>query len=172
MIKSTFKLTFSALLSALSVILIWLSSFFPTLSLSIVAIAGIMLISVLLECGYKFAFLSFFVTSSLSLILAPDKVNVFVYIVLLGSYPLVKSFLEKIKNRKLCFFVKLVYCNLLLSVIYLTFKSIVLQFVPISEFVYPVLLLGGSAFFVIYDLALSKLIVFYLLRIRTKFKFM
>jgi len=168
--KRTFRLTFSALICALSVALLWLSSFFPTLSLTIVAISGILMIAVLIECGYKHAVLCFAAASLLSLLLVSDKVNVLFYIFILGSYPIVKSVLEKIRNIKLSYFVKLVYCNLLLLVLYFTFTGVVMEFIPVTAFVVPVLLVGGSVFFLIYDLALTKLVLFYLQRVRVKFK--
>lgn len=166
----TFQLTFASLICALSVALMWLSSFFPTLSLTIVAISGILIIAVLLECGYKSAILCFAATALLSVAIVPDKVNVIFYIFILGSYPIVKSFLEKIRNIKISYFVKLVYCIFLLFVLYFAFTGVVLQFIPMSDFILPILLVGGSLFFLIYDMALTKLIVFYLLRIQPKFK--
>jgi len=94
------------------------------------------------------------------------------YIAIAGSYPLLKSLFEKILNTKICFFVKLFYCIFLLSMLYLTFKGVVMQFIPSEQYLYPVLLFGGSIFFIIYDLALTKLIIFYMQRIRVKFKHM
>ncbi len=168
--KNTSKLTYGALLSGLSVVFLWLSAFFPTLSLTIVAIAGILIISVLIECGYRYAILCYIAVSVLSFMLVTDRINVLFYIFILGSYPIVKSFLERIKNIYLSYFVKLIYCNSVLLVLYFFFTAVVTEFIPFENFVLPVLLIGGSVFFIVYDLALTKLIVYYLRFIHPKLK--
>ncbi len=168
--KSTSKLTYSALLVGLSVVFMWLSAFFPTLSLTIVAVAGILIISVLIECGYRYAILTYFAVSILSLLLVTDRVNVVFYIFILGSYPIIKSVFERIKISYLSYIIKLLYCILLLIVLYLFFKGIVSEFIPTNFSLLPTLLIGGLVFFVVYDMALTKLVVYYLQFIHPKLK--
>ena len=166
--KNTGKLTYAALISGLSVALLWISAFFPTMSLTIVAIAGICIISVLIECGYKYAGICLGATGILSLIMIPDKSNAVLYLLIFGSYPLLKSVFERIKNVGLGYFCKVFYCVCVLCVLYFLFTGIVLEFVPMEHYVLPILLVGGLLFFLLYDFALSRLIVFYFQRIHTK----
>lgn len=94
--KKTKYITFSALLSALSVVVLLLGSVIDVLDLSLVILASLFLTVAMEEMGKK-AISIYLVTLTLSFIVLPNKLIAFEY-VLIGIYPVLKPLLDKIKK--------------------------------------------------------------------------
>ena len=172
--KATRRLAVSALLAALGVVLLLLGSLVQVLDLSMAAIASLLAVFAVIEIGGKYPMLIYAVTSVLSLLLLPVKTAALVYFAFAGYYPVVKAFIEKIKNRVIGTVLKLLFFNLMLTL----FLIFVRLFVPTFE-IFPELELGkvlpyaiafgvGNLTFVLYDVLLTKVIVLYIFRIRHK----
>ena len=165
--KNSIKISFSAILTALSVIIMLLGGIIGTLDLTAAAIASFCIIFAVVEFGYKHAVMIYAATSLLGFLLLPVKTCVLFYAAFLGFYPIVKSFAEKY-SLKIAYLIKFAVYLVSYTVIILLW---ILLFAKESE---PVLLvtvilpLAGAALLPIYDLALSRLITLYVYSLRGK----
>ena len=153
--RSSKKLAFSSILSALSVILMLIGSFFGSLDLTAAALASFCVILAVIEMGYKNATVIFAVSATLSMLLLPSKMPAVYFTVFLGYYPVVKSLAERL-SKALSYVVK----YLSYSVAYLILTLAVINFFPESELRKYLLIayFVGAAVFLIYDLALTRII--------------
>lgn len=152
---------------ALSVVLMMLTGVFPMMDFALPAMAGVLLISVVVELGYKWALLCWLAVSLLSFFIAPLKDSALFYFVLLGHYPIFKSVIESLRKPVLEWLLKFGLFNLtvgagLAAAVWL-FKME--AYIGIAEaaplaFVAGFLLL--NAVFLVYDLALTRLVSAYI----------
>ena len=155
----------SAVMAALMVVLVYLSSLFPVMSLSIVAIAGVLSAILVSECGVSYACLAYISASALMLITAPDKSNAVLFVLLFGIYPIIAVILERVKHKMFTCVLKLLVANVLFFITLMFFR--LLMFVEIGDkagifwFVWIVY----NVIFVMYDVCLKKLVIFYRIRI-------
>lgn len=174
--QQTHKIAIGGIVSALSLVVMLLSAVFPFAEYTCPALAGILLIALVLEFNKRTAFLAFVAIGVLALFIVPNKEAVALFIGFLGYYPILKSKLEQPKSRVLEWVLKVGIFNIavLISyfvVIYLFGMTQVLD--DMQQFAqYGVLILLGLAnvAFVVYDFALTQLIALYLQRIKPKFK--
>lgn len=164
--RDTRRLALSAILGALAVVLLLLSCILPTMQLTVVAVAGILSAVVLIESGVKWAGLQYGAVSILSILLLPDKSSALFYTLFFGHYPIVKYLLERIHNPFFCWGAKLIAGNLCLGAMILLLKA----FFPEWQMEYAlwIIVLLCEGVFVLFDLALSRLLGFYQFRIRPK----
>ncbi len=155
----------SAVMAALMVILVYLSSLFPVMSLSIVAITGVLSAILVSECGVLYACLAYVTASILMLLIVPDKANAVLFSILFGIYPIISSFLERVKHKWFTWLLKFFAANALFFITYLIFKMFMLveagERIGVLGFIWIVY----NVIFVMYDICLKKLIVFYKIRI-------
>lgn len=154
------------MLAALSVTLMFISALFPIAELVLPAIAGILLICAVYEMGEGWAFLIFAAVSILSLLISPSKSSAIYYIFFLGHYPILKSFIERIKNKVLKWVIKIAVFNI--CVAGALFVSIALFGLSGDMFKYGYLVLAVllNVTFVVYDIAISGFVGLYSTRIR------
>lgn len=111
-LKTTFKVTISGVLSALSLVFMMLTSLVPLGTFAFPCMAGIVLMVIVVEAGHKWAWGAFICVSLLSLFLAGDKEAVVYYIMFFGYYPIIKGAIEgKIKTRAVQFVLKYAVFN-------------------------------------------------------------
>lgn len=171
--KATFKVTVSGVLSAFSLVLMILTSLIPVGTFALPCLAGIVLMVIVIEAGYKWAWSAFISVSFLSLFLTGDKEAVVYYIMFFGYYPIIKGAIEgKIKNTAVQYIVKYAVFNV--AVIGAFFIAALLLAVPMEEytiagmFVPWLFLLAGNIFFFVYDKAATKLVTYYIFALRNK----
>ncbi len=173
--KKTYSLAFSALICAVSVVLMLLTGLIPVGTYAIPCAAGAVLAAVVIESGYVTAVSAYFVVSVLSVLIAADKEAVLYYIAFLGFYPIVKGVIEKLGSKIIQWVLKFLLFNL--CIIGAFFVSIHLLSVPEESFnlfgVYVpwVFLLAGNLIFLVYDICLTRLITIYIRVWRNKLKF-
>lgn len=170
--KNSMKLAFCGVMAALSTVLLFLTGVAPMATLALPAIAGCLLIPVVVEAGLSWAVGVYGVCSVLSFLLAPDREAFLFYLLFFGHYPALFAVLGRIKNRVLRYLAKLLVFNaavaleVLLSIYVL---GIPLETLSILGPIGPVVLLVlGNGVFVVYDLALEGLIVQYLHRLHPR----
>lgn len=170
----TMKIAFCGLIAALSVIILFLTGLIPIATLALPAIAGCLLIAVVAEAGVRWAFCVYAVCSVLSFIVAPDREAALFYILFFGHYPVLFAVIGRIKNRVARYAVKLAVFNA--AMIAEFFIAVRLLGIPFEEmelfgqFTVLILLLLGNVVFIIYDLALDRLISTYYMKMRPKVK--
>ena len=129
-----------------------------------------LLICIVFEMGYSWAFLVYTVVSLMSLILLSDKEAVLYYIIFLGFYPVLKGLIEKIGNKVVQYIVKILIFNVcIISAFYI---SIFLLSLPKESFnifgIYLpwVFLILGNITFVLYDMCVTRIVTLYILKFR------
>ncbi len=164
--KSTLHVAFCGMASALSVVLLFLTNFFPTATIALPALAGVLLMPVVVEIGIRWGWTVFAVCTLLSFFLMADKEAFFMYVLFFGYYPVLKALIEKyLHTRVLSWVLKLLVLNVAMAADVLL-VIFVLQ-IPLESFfdfgLYtPVILaVAANIIFVIYDFALSGLVAVY-----------
>ena len=162
--KKAKKLTVSAILTALSIVLLYLASVFPVLSLSLIAVAGLLPAVAVIECGLPFAGGMYAASCILALLLVPDKSCAILYAVLFGNYPFVKYFAERVKARMLSWIIKLAVANGLLAILFFVFRTVMLSFIPDNTLITATIIMF-NVIFILYDICFTRLTAFYMARI-------
>ena len=163
------KVVIAGVLAALSVIILYLGCAIEVLDLTMSAIVSLLVVVIVIEMGYKYAWMTYIATSILSVILLPQKSPAIFYACFMGFYPIIKSYIERIGSGLLRWVVKLAVGNAALALMFLIMSI----FVP-EEFATGVLLVAtyvlGIIAFVMYDVAISKLITLYFVRLRERLR--
>ncbi len=172
--KKSYTIALCALISALSFVMLMLTSLIPVGTYAFPCIAGAFLAVVVIEAGYASALAVYAVVSVLSFLLVSDKEAVLYYAIFLGFYPVLKGLVERINSKVIQYSLKFIVFNV--SMIGAFFVSIRLLSVPKESFelfgVYLpwLFLLIGNVVFLVYDLCLSRIITEYVLKWRNKLK--
>ncbi|HHT16391.1 MAG TPA: hypothetical protein GXZ77_01535 [Papillibacter sp.] len=161
--RRTFVVTITGLLTALSVIALYLSSAFPNAKLSLAAVASLFAASALIEAGIGAAAFVFVGSAILSYLLLPAKDGVLLYVLFFGYYPVVKSLAERLRNRVLEWAIKLLVFNGALTVLWLFLRGL---FAPNVAVLSPIIVyLIANAAFCVFDLGLTRLLFIYARRV-------
>ena len=169
--KSSFdkRIVVTGVLVALSVIILYLGCAIEVLDLTMSAIVSLLVVVIVIEMGYKYAWFAYLATAVLSLVLLPQKTPAIFYTCFMGFYPIMKSHIERINSAILRWVIKLIAGNVALVAMF----ALISIFVP-DEFEGGLILIGtyilGLAAFIMYDIALTKLITFYFIKLRDRIK--
>ena len=164
-------LTVSAMLSALSVVILMLGSLIEVLDVSTAVIASVLCIYAVIEMGGFYPWMIWLVTSVLGFVLLPIKTPVIFYALFAGFYPILKEKLEKLKNP-ISYILKLIVFHICLA----GMAALLWLFIPgffTSDGMWwlpAVTYLLCLVCFVVYDIALTRLITFYLIKLRHRFQ--
>ncbi len=170
--KNTNKVTLSALMAALAVVLM-LTAYFPYLTYAIPAFAGLTIMVVLIETNAKWAF-SAYLTSAVITFLLCEKEAMLMYVFLFGFYPILKSLIEKINKPLIEWPIKFIILNASVIFVYSVMAKLFgISMTDMGDFgkytVY-ILLIVANAVFIVYDFMLSKMSVFYIYKLHPKIK--
>ena len=169
---STKKLAICAMLSALSVVLLYAGSLIEVLDISMAVFASLLCIIAVIEYSGSAPWMIYGVTSILSLLLLPSKTPATLYALFFGFYPILKENFEK-RGKLLCWVLKEAVFNV--SLAFMITASILLLGLTDNALVTPitlsVLILLAELVFVLYDIALTRLITFYIVRLRSRLRF-
>ena len=169
--KRTKYLTVSAMLCALGVILLSLGSVIEVLDITAAVFASLLCIYAVIEMGGAYPWLIWLVTSFLALLLLPQKTPALFYALFAGFFPIVKEKLEKL-TPVVAYLLKLAVFHLSLVSIVAGMKLFFPTSLDMGGFWWMPLALYGMCLlcFVLYDFALTRLITFYLIRLRHRFQ--
>lgn len=164
------------MVAALSVVLMFLTGILPFLTYAVPCMAGFLLIAVVIECGYQWAFLVYLAVSVLSLLLAPDKQAAMVF-VFIGYYPVAKGLVERrfAKARLLAWALKFLIFNLSMVVVYwlliyvLQMPDVMTEMGSLGKYTGAVTLACGNVVFFVFDIALSRVVDVYIQWFRPRF---
>lgn len=166
--KNTRRLTMCALSCALGVVIMSIGSLFESLDLSAAAFAGMLVVFIVIEIGGVWPWMVYAATGILSLLL-PLKLAAVFYLVFIGYYPIVKEKIEKLKYRYLRWAVKLsLFLASLTAGVIITQQFLLVPRVGIAWYVTAYIF--GTLAFVLFDIALSRLITIYLYSWRRKLR--
>lgn len=173
------KIAFCGIAAALSLVIL-LMTVVPITEISLAALAGLVGIPVIVECGRKYGMIVYAVVSLLALLLIPTLEGKTLYIGFFGYYPVLKSALEARRLPRVAeWSVKFAVFNAAVIVAYwlmLTVFSLPADSFTIGGVNLPwVFLLLGNVVFFLYDWCLTGLVTKYMRawqpRVRRLFKF-
>lgn len=170
-IKGTRALTVSAVLCALGVILLAFGSLLQVLDLTMAAVASFLVIFAVIELGGKYPFLIYAVTSVLAVLLVPYKTAALLYLCFAGYYPILKALLEGNLPRTWAWVLKILSFNAGLALMLFLAIKLFSAF-EITATWYYFVLPAFSLVFVVYDVALTRLITAYVHKWRSRFRFL
>lgn len=159
-------IAFCGIMTALCVVLMFLTGLIPVGTYALPALAGILLVVLVVEMGTSWAWPVYIASSALSVFLAADKEAAMLYVLFFGYYPILKAVIERRRlNTAITYLLKFSVFNV--SMIAGYFVSIWVLGVPQDSFTMfglnlPVLLLiAGNVTFAVYDYAISSVVVTY-----------
>lgn len=167
--KSTKRLTLCALTTALGVVIMALGSLVDVLDLSTAAFAGFLTVLIVIEIGGIWPWLVFAATGILAFLL-PLKTPALIYLLFCGWYPIIKSKIERIRSKVLQWTIKILTLNLSLVLCYVTAKYLLMLPEESFEELTAVLFILVNFAFVLCDIALTKIITLYFVKLRQRLK--
>ena len=106
------KFTLAAMVSALGLVFVFASGMFGYFGYPLLLIASAFTYVLTCEGLYGTSVITFIFTAVIAYFIVPDKMSAVCYAVIIGHFPIFKSFVDtRLNNRitKLC--IKLLYCN-------------------------------------------------------------
>jgi hypothetical protein len=158
-----------AMLASLGCVVLYLGSLIDVLDISMAVIASLFAVVAVIEYGGAAPWAVFALTGIISLIILPNKAPALMYAAFLGFYPIIKEKLERLRNKIFSWAFKEIIFNVCLVIMMAAAKYFL---IPLDNmFVFEVIFFGlANVTFVLYDIALTRLISLYLFRIRKKFR--
>lgn len=147
------------MMAALSVVLMFISTFVPVFVYVLPIITGLIVYFVSELADKKWAIGVFFSTAFLSLVLLTDKEAALTYTLFFGYYPLLKDTIQKLP-KVISWLIKFLLFNI--AAVSIGFLGVFLfgmsgeEYNEFGEFTIPILLALANATFILYDVALSK----------------
>ena len=165
----TFRLTYPAILSALTVICLTASGLLPTGQLAFAAVSSLFAVAAVVELGAFSGAAVFLVSSVLSLVLAGDKTAAFLYLLFFGYYPVVKLMTDRLQKGVFQWGAKLLVLNAAVTAVLFLLGSAApdLSALGGSRLV---AYLAANVLLVPYDLGISRLVELYILKLSPKIK--
>ena len=162
-------------LAALAVSLLFLGGAVPFAAIACPVLASLVLIPVYTETGKKWSVLWYAATAILGLLLAPDKEAAILF-VFFGYYPMLKKWFGRLHSPALKWIIKLLYVNAAVFAAYslmiyvFRMDAVSEELVQMERYLLIVLLVLANISFVIYDILIDRLEIFYHVRLHPKLK--
>ena len=160
--KKSSVLALSAILSAVSAVMILLASVLPSGRIAVTALAGCACAAAVIHIGLKRSIAVFAVSAALALLISPTKSCAVLYVLFFGWYPITKSPIEHIGGIVPCWAAKIAVFNAALAVVWIGFFEIVSEGISFPKAGIVPAVAGCNIIFVLYDLCLSRLIAAYI----------
>jgi len=168
--KKTKLTAISSICGAISVSILYLGSLAGDLDLTFAALASFVTVFAVIELSGPYPVLIYAVTSVISLLIIPQKSAALLYVLFAGFYPILKARFER-RGKKRAWLFKVAVLNISLTAIILALRFVT----GLSEDVYaawyfPLLYIFANITFIIYDIALTKIITRYVIKISPKLR--
>lgn len=170
--KKSVIIALCGIISAMAIV-VMLMAYFPYLTYALPALAGCLSIVLVIECGAKYAFLSYVVVAALGFLICEKEAWLF-YTVFFGYYPIIKMFIEKINKRLPEWIIKLLVFNIAFTVFYFL-STYVLgismdDFGAFGDFAVAIFFICGNVMFIFYDIAFTGVISMYYKKYHAKIR--
>lgn len=167
------QLTICSMLVALGVIFLGIGALLEVLDISMAVIASICVIIAVIEYGKGAPWMVYAAISLLSLLLIPNRLPAIFFALFFGFYPIIREKIER-KSKILRWILKEIIFNVCFAVIMvlymlLFFESTTIA-IPLPWLIAATVILCEIVF-ILYDIALTRIIDFYIIKLRHRFKF-
>lgn len=172
----TYRVALGGLLTAAAVSVLFFGSLVPFATFISPAVAALCVLYFQIEYGRATAFIVYLAVGILSALLAPDKEQALLFICLLGYYPIVKGPIDRLRPRALVLALKIALCGSTMSALYYVLTHILVieavreEFAAYTTVVVVLLGLLGTATFLLFDVLLTRLAVYYEVKLRPRLK--
>lgn len=163
--NNTVRLAFCSVITALSTAVMFMTGLIPMGTYALPALSAVVMLPVVVEFGAGWGMLVYVAVSLLSFFVAADKEAVLCFILFFGYYPALKAIFEKTGRRLISFILKFAVFNItavaefFIAVNILGLPSDSLTFFGVYA---PwAFLVFGNIVFLLYDYALSLLVISY-----------
>ena len=164
--KKSWRVALGGLIVALIVIIMFLSSLFPYVSIAIPAIASFFIAIAIIELGVRNSALIFLASSILVALLIPNLEAKLLYITFFGYYPIVKYLIEAKFKIILQWILKIIFFNYAFATTYFVAANFINIPSNLLKYGMIVLLIVSNIVFIIFDIGYSKVINLYFIRIK------
>ena len=168
MMKKTKRLALSAILAALSVVILYLFTLLGIFDLCGLLLSSLLVLFCMMSAEGIYPYLMYGVVSLLSLLLLPDKSIAVLYILLGGPYPLLKFRLDKLPKVP-GYLLKFLWLNGVAVLTFLlarfVFLSAEAEINPLWEVLF---LLAANFCFLLYDVLLRRCVRYYFIKIQPR----
>ena len=170
--KNTSKITLCAVCAAL-VAVFMLTSYFPYLTYAIPALAGLFVMVPLIEIGASFGVATYAVSAVLVMLFGEIEASL-LYVFLFGYYPVLKAVIERVRHIALEWVIKFVCFNVaVITAYFVSSRVFAVSFEDLGilgQYGTVIFLLLCNIVFVLYDIAISRVSVFYMARLHPKIR--
>lgn len=180
--RSTKKVTLSAMMCALSVVVLALGAVFEALDLTAAALASICIAFVCIEVGVPYNFIAWLCTTLLSFLFFPQSMLWIEYLLLFGLYPILKGYIERLPRLiwwpikifvyNLCLFLMAEGMSFILGVDFFGIGGNWANIFSMGSAIWwespLILLIVANIAFVAYDIFLTMVVRVYLLKYRPR----
>jgi len=170
--KKSRRTALGGVITALCCALMYMSHLIPVGSYAFPAIAGGLIVMIVIEINRAWAAGVYVAAALLSAFALPDAALAFA--LFFGYYPILKELYERLGNRTLSRILKGVTFNAALALLYVVSRFLFglnLEYHTIlGDWIWAVIILAANGMFVLYDIALTRMIALYLIRVRPKIK--
>ena len=160
------------MLTALGVILMGIGTLVEVLDISTAVIASCCVVIALIEYGKGAPWMVYAAISVLSFLLLPNKFPAMIFTLFVGFYPILKEKLDK-KNKVIRWVLKELIFNVCLAIIILLYMLLFFEgatlAIPLPLIIVAMIILC-EIIFIMYDIALERMITFYVIKLRHRFK--
>ncbi len=172
--KQSSKCAVGGIVAALSLVLMISVAIIPFMTYALPALAGAFIVFVVIEIDKKWAAGVYAAVAILGIFLVPEKEVAVLYLAFFGYYPILKAVIESKTGTVVGWILKILTFEITMIVSYwLMIKFMGVTIDEMDEFgvwAIPMLLGLGTFAFIMYDIAISKLVILYLKRWRKYFK--
>lgn len=147
------------IITAIGVILIYLSNIIPGNKLFLLSIASCLIPVAVITTSLKNSFIIYFSTLILAFLMSGLTTAVIAYALFFGLYGIIKYYIEKIRKLPIEILLKLLYFNISLFISYNILKLFTSSSLNFKLSIY-ILIVGAELIFVFYDYFLTVMIVF------------
>ncbi len=165
--KSASSVAFGGIISALAVLLMFFTGVFPFATYALPALAGLLLVVIVIDHGMKWAWCVYGAISALAILITPDREAAVMFVLFFGYYPILKSLLERVRSRVVEYVLKFALFNVAIVVSYLLIihvlgiPDILEEFGELGKYGVWIMLGLGNIVFILYDITISRLICIY-----------
>ena len=171
--RNSRRLAVGGMMVALAVAVMLLGGVIPAATFCCPALAGVLLLPVVAECGRRMALGAYVAIAALSLILGPDKEAALLF-AFAGYYPVVKWNLDRIRNRWLRRGLKALILNGAIALMYalvffvLRLDQIMADYADMTRAMLIAFVLLGNVTLALYDRMLAVMAFVYLKKLRPR----
>ncbi len=163
------KVSFGGIITALSLICLYMSNILPTNRLLFYAISSMFISAIVIEIGVPTAVITCIAIDILAFTILPNKILLIPYILFFGYYGILKYYIEKLNHIVIEWVIKILYYNSIMALIYYIVTKVMGETINIKNYLWFIIILLEVAF-IIYDIGYSLGISYYNQHIRKRIK--